>query len=75
MIGENEKELILKTVEENAQKSIDKRIVECMLMNISEIKERGVREFLAFYSNTIGEPPITLTMATVAFIKRLRGEE
>ena len=67
MIGENEKELILKMVEENAQKSIDKRI--------SEIKERGVREFLAFYSSTIGEPPITLTMASVAFIKRLRGEE
>ena len=67
MIDEKEKELILKMVEENAQKSIDKRI--------SDIKERGVREFLAFYSNTIGEPPITLTMASVAFIKRLRGEE
>ena len=67
MIGENEKELILKMVEENAQKAIDKRI--------SEIKEIGVREFLAFYSNTIGEPPITLTMASVAFIKRLRGDE
>ena len=67
MIDENEKELILKMVEENAQKSIDKRI--------TDIKERGVREFLAFYSNTIGEPPITLTMASVAFIKRLRGEE
>lgn len=67
MISENEKELILKMVEENAQKAIDKRI--------SDIKERGVREFLAFYSNTIGEPPLTLTMASIAFIKRLRGEE
>lgn len=67
MIDEKEKELILKMVEENAQKSIDKRV--------PEIKERGVREFLAFYSNTIGEPPITLTMASVAFIKKLRGEE
>lgn len=67
MIDEKEKELILKMVEENAQKSIDKRV--------PKIKERGVREFLAFYSNTIGEPPITLTMASVAFIKRLQGEE
>lgn len=67
MIDEREKELILKMVEENAQKAIDKRV--------PDIKERGVREFLAFYSNTIGEPPLTLTMASIAFIKRLRGEE